>query len=103
LQFPASNQDVQALGRACEPASFGRNHEDVLDENYRKAGKMDRARFSISLDASPGTSLEKTAWELLHATPSDASENIDVELYKLNVYGAPHPHLLVFLLLNPIE
>ena len=36
-----SAQDVEALNqleRACEPATFGRNAEDVLDETYRKAG-----------------------------------------------------------------
>jgi hypothetical protein len=101
LQFPASSQDVQALAKACEPAPFGRNHEDVLDDNYRRAGKMDRSRFSISLGASSGTSLDKTAGELLDATPSGDSENIDVDLYKLNVYGASHPDLLEILLFTP--
>ena len=48
-----SAQDVEALNqleRACEPATFGRNDEDVLDETYRKAGKMDSDNFLLGLD-----------------------------------------------------
>lgn len=33
------------LIEACEPATFGRSQQDVLDESYRKAGKLDPADF----------------------------------------------------------
>ncbi|KAL7282826.1 hypothetical protein ACG7TL_002239 [Trametes sanguinea] len=36
---------IQALQNACEAAPFGRNEETVLDETYRKAGKMDAVNF----------------------------------------------------------
>ena len=41
---------LNELERACEAATFGRNQETVLDESYRKAGKMDVERFMSGLD-----------------------------------------------------
>ncbi|KAI0793016.1 hypothetical protein BC629DRAFT_1439686 [Irpex lacteus] len=43
----ASEDDFKDLSEACDPATFGRNREDILDETYRSAGKLDRAQFSI--------------------------------------------------------
>ena len=34
------------LLKACVPATFGLDGEDILDETYRKAGKLDRSQFS---------------------------------------------------------
>jgi hypothetical protein len=36
------------LLEACDPATFGLSDRDVLDEQYRKAGKLDANRFSTS-------------------------------------------------------
>jgi hypothetical protein len=36
------------LSDACQPATFGVNKEDVLDESYRKAGKMDVTDFATN-------------------------------------------------------
>jgi hypothetical protein len=87
MQFPATQEDCKTLAVACEAATFGRNKEDVLDESYRKAGKLDHSQFSIALEGSAGVSLERTAGELLAVTSDDLVEPVDVELYKLNVYG----------------
>ena len=38
----------QELLEACDPATFGLSGRDVLDEQYRKAGKLDANRFSTS-------------------------------------------------------
>ena len=68
---------------ACKPAEFGRDGENVLDDSYRKAGKMDLISFSTLLDPrSLGihTQVSKALLTQSHAT-------MDVELYKLNVYG----------------
>ena len=35
---------------ACKRTEFGRNGENVFDESYRKAGKMDLTSFSTLLD-----------------------------------------------------
>jgi len=44
---PTSN-DLEHLLKACQPASFGRAGEAVLDEKYRKAGKLDRSQFATT-------------------------------------------------------
>lgn len=54
LQFPlpsesATQDNTKSLNdllKACSPATFGLDGEDVLDETYRKAGKLDRSQFS---------------------------------------------------------
>jgi hypothetical protein len=48
---------------------------------------MDRSQFGITLGSSAGVSLEQTARQLLPGTIDDLLEEIDAELYKLNVYG----------------
>jgi hypothetical protein len=77
---------MEALANACQPATFGRNTEDVLDESYRKAGKLDVTQFATSFD------LQSTG--IPHAVKSNFLEEtlsttgaIKYELYKLNVYG----------------
>ena len=37
---------AQDLSHACSPATFGLNNQDVLDESYRKAGKLDVGKFA---------------------------------------------------------
>ncbi len=43
-----SPKEFQQLLTTCLPASFGRGGEEVLDEDYRKAGKLDREAFTTS-------------------------------------------------------
>ena len=40
--------DIDKLVAACQPATFGLDGKDVLDEDYRKAGKLDKADFATS-------------------------------------------------------
>jgi hypothetical protein len=84
----ATPDELEQLTQACEPASFGVNKEDVLDETYRKAGKLDSECFAPMLDPVR-TDLSKIIRSyLLEGTQS--MKNIKIELYKLNVYGM-HP------------
>ncbi|KAI0643322.1 hypothetical protein C8Q79DRAFT_172047 [Trametes meyenii] len=76
---------LDALGRACEAATFGRNNEDVLDETYRKAGKLDVDKFMMRFDAEKSGLVGAVRVNLLD-TQSQKSK-IYAELYKLNVYG----------------
>ncbi|KAH9966986.1 hypothetical protein BJV74DRAFT_954321 [Russula compacta] len=46
----ATLDELEGLAQACEPASFGLNKEDVSDETYRNAGKIDLEGFSSTLD-----------------------------------------------------
>ena len=43
-----TSKDFDHLLKACQPASFGRAGEAVLDEEYRKAGKLDRSQFATT-------------------------------------------------------
>jgi hypothetical protein len=76
---------LDQLAQACEPASFGRKHENVFDETYRKAGKMDPECFSPMLDPFRADLIKIIRGYLLEGTQS--TENIKAELYKLNIYG----------------
>ncbi|EMD36611.1 hypothetical protein CERSUDRAFT_156346 [Gelatoporia subvermispora B] len=83
----ANTQESQLrdLAELCEPASFGRNNEDVLDENYRKASKLDSAYFSLKFDPLASGLLDLVRLDLLDGGENDGP--IRAELYKLNVYG----------------
>jgi hypothetical protein len=69
------------------------NDRDVLDETYRKAGKMDRTHFAARLEEEVPRILNAIRPVLF--TDGEEKTNIRAELYKLNVYG------LFFLLCVP--
>jgi len=79
----AGTDDLEALYRACKPAEFGRNGENVLDESYRKAGKMDLTSFATLFDPRSLRIHEEVSNVLL----TQGFATMDMELYKLNVYG----------------
>ncbi|KAI0697216.1 hypothetical protein C8T65DRAFT_582830 [Cerioporus squamosus] len=81
----ASVESLDALEAACEAASFGRNQETVLDESYRKAGKMDVDKFSLVFDADRSGLIDVVKTGLLIG--KEEKKEVRVELYKLNVYG----------------
>ncbi|KAI0271798.1 hypothetical protein BGY98DRAFT_1189584 [Russula aff. rugulosa BPL654] len=81
----ATPDELEQLTQACEPASFGVKQETVLDETYRKAGKIDSECFASMLDP-PSTDLIKIIrGYLLEGLQSE--KGIKAELYKLNIYG----------------
>ena len=41
-----NDKGIEALVQRCEPATFGQGDRDVLDEGYRKAGRLDKEAFS---------------------------------------------------------
>lgn len=80
----ATDESLKALANACEPASFGIGGQDVTDESYRKARKMDAADFATQF-----TPTNHGVARLIHENLFKGASNRDVrfELYKLNVYG----------------
>ena len=70
---------------ASERATFGRNNEDVLDESYRKAWKMDTSHFACQFDVVKTGILDIVHDQLLHYAKN--TKNLEAHLYKLNVYG----------------
>lgn len=82
----ASDVNLSLLAEACDLATFGRNEEDVYDETYRKAGKLDRKHFAIGFDPE-SSGLMTTLRTMLLEGHDSTSKSIRCELYKLNVYG----------------
>jgi hypothetical protein len=85
IDFQATDRDLQLLAEACDLATFGVDQRDVLDEKYRKAGKMDRTNFSTSFDIGEARPVDRIRTQLL--SEFEESKQIKAELYKLNVYG----------------
>ncbi|KAJ7067521.1 hypothetical protein C8F01DRAFT_668869 [Mycena amicta] len=83
-----TDEQVEQLASACERASFGRGQEDVLDESYRKAGKIDVSRFAARLDIAANGILDAITPYLVEGRSEDDEEmGLTAEMYKLNVYG----------------
>ncbi|KIJ06084.1 hypothetical protein PAXINDRAFT_103518 [Paxillus involutus ATCC 200175] len=81
----ATEAELEALTNACQPAMFGRNEEDVYDESYRKAWKMDESDFMTNFSPHKAGLVDAIRSELLGR--ADEKRPINLELYKLNVYG----------------
>ncbi|KAI0262426.1 hypothetical protein BC834DRAFT_387723 [Gloeopeniophorella convolvens] len=80
----ATPEQLEQLTQACQRATFGVKNEDVMDESYRKAGKMDADCFATPL-MSDHPDLVKLVRGYFLEEP-DSSRKIRIELYKLNVY-----------------
>ncbi|KAG7096291.1 hypothetical protein E1B28_003738 [Marasmius oreades] len=74
--------ELEALSASCDQATFGRAHEDVLDESYRKAGKLDLGRFASTFDAAQ---IFPTIIPYL-IQGKDAEQRVEADMHKLNVY-----------------
>ncbi|KAG6811706.1 hypothetical protein H0H93_014307, partial [Arthromyces matolae] len=80
----ATESQLKSLTEACEPATFGRNKKDVLDESYRKARKMDTEDFASKVNIEKLGVLDRIKMQLLDC--SDNWKTIRAEPYKLNIY-----------------
>ncbi|KAF7798311.1 hypothetical protein EIP86_009532 [Pleurotus ostreatoroseus] len=81
----ASADSLEHLAQTCDAATFGRDDEDVLDESYRKARKLDIPNFSVGLGVETNGLMDVVRGQLLEGR--EAQQSIYAELYKLNVYG----------------
>lgn len=79
-----SEDKLKHLAEVCDPATFGRGDQDIYDESYRKAGKLDSKYFSIKFDPLCCGLLDAVRGDLLEG---ENDRPIRAELYKLNVYG----------------
>lgn len=74
------------LESSCQPASFGHNGEDILDETYRKATKLDRSAFSVDFCPYEVGIIDTIAQMLLpDSNHKSGMSGVRAELYKLNV------------------
>lgn len=86
-----SEEELKRLSEISEIATFGRNQEHVLDEQYRKSRKLNVAQFNPILDVNALRLSEILHRELLPDKQHD--KDIRIERYKLNVYGKTHQRL----------
>lgn len=81
----APEESIAHLAESCDIAKFGLDKQDVLDESYRKAGKLDREQFAATFDPGRAGVLDVIGTELLERDRE--SQPVRAEVYKLNVYG----------------
>ncbi|KAM5355088.1 hypothetical protein ACJ41O_001734 [Fusarium nematophilum] len=82
-----SQESFGHLLKDCEPATFGLGNEEVLDEDYRKAGKLDKSQFSSSFNPYEHGVVDTISQAL--AQGNSAARGVRAELYKLNIYSGP--------------
>jgi hypothetical protein len=75
---------VAKLVAGTQPASFGFQGKDVIDESYRKASKMDTSAFSTNFCPYELGIIDVVGQALLPKHPG-YSQGIRAELYRLNV------------------
>lgn len=78
--------ELSSAASTCEAATLGLNNRDVLDESYRKAGKMDTDSFAVTLGDVIPHLLERVRPDLSEGT--DGNKKLVAELYKLKFYIA---------------
>lgn len=81
----ATPDRLDALTSVCQPATFGVNQRDVLDETYRKAGNLDISMFASLLKVEKYGLIDTIRDQLLQER-GESTQQISYELYKLNVY-----------------
>lgn len=91
VSVPETHPDtLQRLVADCDAASFGRGEEDVIDPEYRRAGKINTDQFATSFHPANFGIFENIAQVLLPSISSETDNQlgfrkITAELYKLNI------------------
>ncbi|KAF8348606.1 hypothetical protein F5887DRAFT_1157051 [Amanita rubescens] len=83
--FDPPSESLGLLEKACDPATFGRNKDDVYDESYRKAKKLNADSFMVGLDVVKLGLINVIRENLILGEKS--ARPVRAELYNLNVYG----------------
>ena len=68
----------QQLLEDCQPATFGRGTQVVLDEAYRKAGKMDVTEFCTNFHPAEHGVIDTVTQALVQSRSSDDAYNLNV-------------------------
>lgn len=77
----SSQEAFEQLLESCQPATYGIGSKEVLDETYRKAGKLDPAKFSTSFSPHEHGLMDTISQALVHTS----YRGLRAELYNLNV------------------
>jgi hypothetical protein len=82
---PVARDAFNALLADCQPATFGIGSQEVLDEEYRKAGKMNTEDFCTNFNPYEHGIVDTINQVLAQASVTDARGlGVKAELYKLN-------------------
>jgi hypothetical protein len=80
------SDSLSHLLKDCEPASFGRGNQKVIDEGYRQASTLDIQKFSSDYSPYDNRVMEKVSQALAFRDVADNSHRgLRAELYKMNV------------------
>lgn len=96
LHDTVSQRRLEDLCRISQPATFGLGGRDVLDENYRKASKLDPSMFSTNFHPHDCGIVDSIQQILLPSTVKGGQgigigpNGVRAELYKLNVRTESH-------------
>ena len=83
---PATEGNLDQLIKDMQPATFGKGGQDVYDESYRKATKLDPDSFSTTFNPYELGIVDVIAQTLLPTLRhAKQTRSVRVELYKLNV------------------
>ena len=89
ITFPlalAAGGNLDQLIKDMQPATFGKGGQDVYDESYRKATKLDPDSFSTTFNPYELGIVDVIAQTLLPTLRhSKQTRSVRAELYKLNV------------------
>ena len=83
ISLPPSNEEGELLLKACEPASFGKGTEEVLDPEYRQALKLDKSKFFFNIELHSTSLLDEIKAALC---PDHSNIVLTAEWDKLTVY-----------------
>ncbi|GAB1316186.1 Fe2OG dioxygenase domain-containing protein [Madurella fahalii] len=87
---PSIEGNLAQLIRDMAPATFGLGGNDVFDESYRKAAKLDPTKFSSTFNPYELGIVDAVAQALLPSLRhSKQTRSVKAELYKLNLYSGP--------------
>ncbi|KAF5328286.1 hypothetical protein D9758_018168 [Tetrapyrgos nigripes] len=80
----ATPEQLAHLTNVCENATFGRGQQDVFDQSYRKARKLDTSSFISGLERNDH--IPEIVNKLTHILIKQNDKVLRSELYKLNIY-----------------
>ena len=97
VSLPVKDEErpmFEQLLKDCSPASFGRGGKDVVDESYRKAGKLDVSAFCTSFNPHALGIVETAAQALVlsNKTQTNETHGIRAELYKCKFSASSPQH-----------
>jgi hypothetical protein len=82
---PVAQDAFNTMLADCQPATFGVGSQEVLDEEYRKAGKMNTEDFCTNFNPYEHGIIDTINQVLVQASVTDARGlGVKAELYKLN-------------------